>query len=597
MSAILARLLAKRGATIEGLGANTKVGKIVRSRGVSDGPELKRIRDLPRRQWDEDEEELAELVALMTKWLKTPHGTQTLRPMQAAVLKELYDYGRVVNVANVGEGKSLLSALAPTVLDSKRPLLFNFAKLVDKARREFMVMAHDWKVCRHYEFFNYEKLGLVQYDTFLDRLCPDFVCADESHAFRRESSGRTKRFKEWRKKCPDVPFLPLTGTPGEASVKDPAHIVGWAMGDTSPFPRSQGEIKLWSEALDVNVDEFRRLHPGALMTLEDSALPSTLENARAVFGRRIEQTPGFVAKRTASVACSLYLQALVFNDYAPATERLCEDVRGKNSTPDGKEFREGVILGTIMKWASCGFFYLIDPDPPAEWREARRQWGAFCRDDLHYNRSRRFTPLQVALACSKGEIDARAYNAWKAIEPTFKPHHVTQWIDLAPIHRMIKWMNDEGGLVWTPYRAVGDKISELTGVPYFANGGLCARTGRNIETYKDGPAVLSVEANKLGRNLQDRWSKELVVGGISSADDLNQVMGRVHRPGQKADACEITFFWGCYESAATLYKARKRAEFDRDVGRNTSNKLLLCDWLVPSESELEDYSGSRWEKE
>ena len=81
------RMLARFGAVHEEAAPNSKFGKLLRRRGVADSSELKRVKGLPRRTWEETETVVNEL----TESLKTPYGEQTLRHIQAIALEEMHD--------------------------------------------------------------------------------------------------------------------------------------------------------------------------------------------------------------------------------------------------------------------------------------------------------------------------------------------------------------------------------------------------------------------------------------------------------------------------------------------------------------------------
>jgi len=100
-------------------------------RAVAKTSELRRILDLPRRDWRQ-EYDLDELVQLMTNWLKTPSGSMQLWPEQAMALHDLCEYKKLFAPIAVGRGKALISLLAPTVLGSKKPLLLLPAQLRDQ---------------------------------------------------------------------------------------------------------------------------------------------------------------------------------------------------------------------------------------------------------------------------------------------------------------------------------------------------------------------------------------------------------------------------------------------------------------------------------
>ncbi len=72
------------------------------------------------------------------------------------------------------------------------------------------------------------------------------------------------------------------------------------------------------------------------------------------------------------------------------------------------------------------------------------------------------------------------------------------------------------------------------------------------------------------------------------------MIGRTHRPGQKADSVEIDVLWGCTEhvnawrnALAGTYAARDTTGSDDPA----AYKLLLADVVIPDTSRL---GGARW---
>src|SRR5438128_2692375 len=94
-------------------------------RSVANSQELKRILALPRRVADG-----SDLVEPLTQALKTPTGTQTLRPVQAQALYDMGTYGGLFGPLRVGSGKTLVTLLAPLLLEAKRPVLLLPANLI-----------------------------------------------------------------------------------------------------------------------------------------------------------------------------------------------------------------------------------------------------------------------------------------------------------------------------------------------------------------------------------------------------------------------------------------------------------------------------------
>ncbi len=94
--------------------------------------DLARILALPRRTHTD----LAALATELTALLKQPAGNMSLRHIQALAL---YDIGTVNGgflPIGVGEGKTLISLLAPFVLNAAKPILLLPAGLQEKTQRE-----------------------------------------------------------------------------------------------------------------------------------------------------------------------------------------------------------------------------------------------------------------------------------------------------------------------------------------------------------------------------------------------------------------------------------------------------------------------------
>jgi hypothetical protein len=86
-----------------------------------------------------------------------------------------------------------------------------------------------------------------------------------------------------------------------------------------------------------------------------------------------------------------------------------------------------------------------------------------------------------------------------------------------------------------------------------------------------------------------------VVGVSGKADQQEQQLGRTHRRGQTRPV-EVQYLIASIENLESLYKARERAEHDRDTGRNESGKLLSGTWEVLGWDEVSRLEGPRWKK-
>src|SRR6185369_17577454 len=93
--------------------------------------EFRRIRDLPRREW-EQLPTLEEMIDAFTEYFKLPDGQMRLKPVQAVALNEAFKLKGGFFPIRVGGGKTLISVLLAVALGAKRPLLLVPGKLVEK---------------------------------------------------------------------------------------------------------------------------------------------------------------------------------------------------------------------------------------------------------------------------------------------------------------------------------------------------------------------------------------------------------------------------------------------------------------------------------
>lgn len=250
------------------------------------------------------------------------------------------------------------------------------------------------------------------------------------------------------------------------------------------------------------------------------------------------------------------------------------------------------ISATMLKAYRAQFaIFAESARPPEEWRRVRREWNAFVREILAKSRTLD-SPLQVVNACDAGRLPNQTLEAWRAIEHTFKPVTVPVWHDDSALRVCLEWMR-EPGIVWVEHQFFGHCLAALSGKKYYGAKGLTDR-GEFIDDADPNTAViLSIDANKEGRNLQHKWSRNLVTAPPEGADIWQQMLGRTHRPGQIADEVEVDVLLGCKEHANAWRRALSAAEAIRDT-TGADSKLLLADVDWPSEDEIAGFAGARW---
>lgn len=551
-------------------------------RGVQRTRELERIAQLPRRVLDfhaVDESYIDDL----TNYLKTPLGTMRLRPIQALALTEMHDYGGLFGSIKVGGGKTLLSLLAPTVLEAERPLLLVPAKLRDKTRRELGELRKHWNIAQNLVIESYEMLGRVQGANTLEKVKPDLIIADECHRIKNPKAACTKRVIRYMRENLGTEFVALSGTITKRSIRDYHHILYWCFPQHAPQPKNFPDVMEWALAIDEKVDEFARLSPGALAMLYNSdeqslSAKDARKAARLAYGRRLSETPGVVATSEKYTGSSLILEGAPV-PLGKAALNALDHLREEWETPDGHPISDKVSMWRHAREIACGFYYVWSPRPPEHWLDARRELCKFVREVLKHNRSGLDSPLQVLQKHGEEPV----VQLWRSVKDDFVPNVVPKWLDDSVLKYAAKWMQEHAGIVWVEHKAFGQKLSARTGVPYYADGGV-NKQGQPIEAADfSKPVIASVASNAEGRNLQG-WSKNLVISCPPTGIIWEQLLGRTHREGQQADEVWCEIILACAEQWTGLLQARADAKYLQDT-LGQEQKLLHADWAYPVDPE------------
>lgn len=570
---------------------NTALGKIREAEGVQHTPELDRIIMIPRREPLSPDEE-AERIDLLTNHLRTPGGTMRLRPVQAQALYELHDYQGLFGPIRVSGGKTLISLLAPLVLEALRPMLIVPAALIEKTRTEAFKLAQHWKLPTFLPIVSYQALGRVSGADTLENHNPDLLVFDEGHKLKNPRAAVTKRVARYMRNHPDTRVIILTGTITKRSLRDFAHLLLWTLKLRTPLPRQWNELEAWALALDERPNAIvPPLHPGAILKLAtDEDTGDITQRARKAVRRRINDTPGVVTASGGGCDVSLRVEGQIVETTKQTTENF-ERLRGRWETPDGWPLSDGFAIWRHARELALGFYYRWDPRPPDEWIEARKAWSVFCRKILKNNHRNLDSAEQVALACVNHPewYGDQEYKAWVAIRDSFKPRTVAVPFDDSVLRYCGGWAAD-GGLIWCEHIDFAERLSALTGLPYFAGEGLDAQ-GNSIVTFDGSTAILSVEANREGHNLQ-RFSRNLVASPLQQGDRWQQLLARTHRDGQDADEVICDVIVSCAEHVEAMQIILGDAQYQEDI-TGDDQKLLLADIIMPPTP----YFGAVWDSD
>jgi hypothetical protein len=561
-----------------------------RKKSYFEGPlrseEFDRIFTLPYRKLD--------VNADLNGELQRPGATLKLWPVQSVALQEARESNGLFGAIGVGHGKSLIAALLPTVMDSKRAVILTEPQLVPQVvNLELPKYAEHFNVRRSsIQVISYSTLSVVKGASLLDDICPDLIVADEAHNLRCRDSVRTKRFLRFFAQHPGTRFCCLSGTIASKSILDYEHLIRLALGRGSPLPNEMDELLVWAAALD----------PG------DSPAPAgelirlckTGESVRSGFRRRLIGTKGVVATKRAALGTSLRLVGR-HPVIPPDVQEALDDLRATWTRPDGEEIADALRFSAVARQMASGFYYRWDwPDNVAddEWLEARKLWNRELRQILKLSRPGMDSPMLVARAASLGNITPLSWGRWARVKDRWrikedvKPRLPTVeapgiigiqhvWISDFLVRDVTDWVRQNSpALVWYTDRCVGARIKILADLPAYGAGlsgtaGLLAELkGKRART-----VVLSQQAHGTGKNLQGAqgghpgWSTQIFTSVASDATEWEQVLGRTHRPGQQADTVIAAVYRHTPELRAAFDTAVERAKF---VQETKGQRMKLC---------------------
>lgn len=553
------------------------------------GPELQRVMALPRRA-EADPDFIAQMSAYLRTRTHDANGRENLLfGPQAAALRELWEYRGLVAPMRVGSGKTLVTLLAPYLLQATRPVLILPAamfKRTRKTQREFAEYRENWHV-RLPLLVSYEELGRASNEHKLFRLDPDLVILDEAHMIRNLDAAVTRRVQrliEYRR--PVVAML--SGTLITDHLMDYHHMLTWTLRERAPVPLRPVDAEAWAQALDKDVGTMVRRDPGALR-----AIPGGFHDWMRA-SRGVVPTPGS--------DCDAGIEVQSWQPtYDEDHQRLIMQVQETGMRPDG-ELLDEWELPVCLSQLALKFFYTWDPLPPLWWLQPRRAWRGYVRGVLDEHVRGYDSEWQIVRALDHGtapplneaeelwltllaDDDREALikpvgpppaaregkallEAWRAVKDRFEPNNVPVWYGDEVMRQAVDW-TEPGSVIWTRFHAAGEKLREL-GVPYFPGGTdpLNAPAGQTV--------ALSIAAFHKGLNLQARH-RALVLTLMADPNAWEQLIGRFHRTGQTADTVTIGVIEKLEYHTKLLRKVRHRAKVTAEAS-GFSQKLVDATW-------------------
>lgn len=488
----------------------------------------------------------------------------SLWPIQKAALEEARKANGLFAPIGVGHGKTLITLLLPVAMRSKCTVLLVPPALKKQLERDIDGYSIHFKIPRDtLHILSYNDLSRTSGVGSLESINPDLIVADEAHSLRRKQSVRTKRFLRYMRNAPGTRFCALSGTMTTRSILDYAHLIELALKKNSPLPQGWHEVNDWAGALDVDPPE--RLAPGALTALhtQTSLVWPEPEATRRCFRERLVETQGVVATEESALGTSLVISPMFTGMIPPSVRGKARKVRN-DWRVDDEEIIEATHMGRVLSQLFSGFYYKWDPKPPAMWLDARAEWHRELRDFLRYRATGGLdSPALIEAAVLDGRLTSPNHSEWVKWKNAFKPNTVEVRTD----DYLQKVANRWAGL-------------RKTGILWYRHAATGALLERDFPTYGPGddasaatePVIAcSIAAQGTGKNMQ-HYHNNLLLEMPSNGTVLEQLIGRTHRPGQKADEVYVDYLDHAHNRRC-LEKAQADAKY---MEESTGQKQKLA---------------------
>lgn len=501
-------------------------------------------------------------------------GVIMLWPGQVLALRECFELGGLVGPMPVGSGKTLPTLLLATLLPGiMRPVLQIPASHKSKTTDAFARLRRDWKV-RLPILLSYEEMHRPDREHKLAALDPDLLIKDECHYERNLDNAcarRTDRFIAAKRERGERLFVvELSGTLITPQIEDYQHLMVWGLNARAPVPLQRTDAERWGQALNRDTGPLHRIGLGELQTIPGGF------HAWVRSRRGVVTLPG--------PECPASIEVAPWRPELPTVLReQIEAVERSGMRPDGELLGDFDLPETLCE-LSQGFYSIWDPAPPQWWLRPRRAYYAYERavlearldgfDSASFVRNAldgfRRSDGRVLLPPAPDE--GRALLAeWRAVKDAYTPNPVPVWLDASVMVQAVRHAGARGCIVWTDRICVGE-ILEALGLPYYGAGLNPERQASDSRSI-----VCSSEAHGDGKNLQ-AWSRMLVLGLGVKNRWWEQLIGREHRPGQKADTVRVDVLQAIPYQESVLDRARADARATA-LADGRPQKLTLADFL------------------
>ena len=432
----------------------------------------------------------------------------------------------------------------------------------------------------------YSLLSTQDTSLVLESIRPGIIIADEAHNLSRNTAARTKRVREYvDAHHPD--YVALSGTITNKKIEDYLYHAKWALRDNNPMPNATMLAREWGMIIDAEASTAEggpaSISSGPLLPLIQWArryfpgveFPESLAGFRKAYKYRLNTAPGVVSSGDAGIGTSLILATRPVENHVKAPgfgdlQKLIDKVNYEWLTPNGDEIEHAIHTWKWLNELSAGFYNELTWPTDDAFAERRKLPAPEATEILEkakfhhttqqvYHRALRKwleaearagldTPMLVGGDIAKhggkhvGDDLAQMWQDVRNAEFPGRPERDSRAVRVCTykIDAMIKWAKEgvEGGIVWVHHQEVGKWAYEAL-IQAGVEAIHCPAGDRYNSLILDPASakkiiVASISAHGVGKNLQ-HFQHQYVLQWPRSATVAEQMLGRTHRSGQKAD--------------------------------------------------------------
>lgn len=565
-----------------------------------------------------------------------------LLPVQAWTLQEMTLAGGLLGSIPVGAGKTIIGILAPLALGVKSGLLLIPPSLVEQIIIDYQMLMQHFRVpaitvhagddrrspLRNMEncdqssvlhVLPYSRLQQPESSDWLEGLRPEAIIADECDALKDLNSARSRRVlryfsgqdlktQEERAQRAQTRFCGWTGSITDHSICEFSTLSAYALKMRSPVPINPNDAKDWGRCLDAVPSPCP---PGALLQLCEPG-----ESVRDAFRRRLSETLGFIVTTSSNVtihggteAVNIQVREATVNHIPDIVLQALEKVRNFQrpdtlaGSLDDEELVDALAQAKTAQEVATGMFYRwIFPhgepiDLIKEWFAARKLWNKEVRTKLMEGEVYLDSPKLCENAAKRAHGDmepdpkrpewrALHWPRWRDVKDRVRP--ATEAVRLHPFlaEDAARWGLQNRGIIWYGMVEFAQWIRELSGLEVHGGG---PNAGKRLREEVDGSRsiIASIKSHGRGRDgLQHIFHEQLVANTPASARQWQQLLGRLHRRGQKMEEVLTHVYLHTPELRKAFAQALRRGEY---VEGTFGERQKLLQGLGIDPSEFEDF--------